>query len=74
MCGVALSTTMPPNFNSNVSYAKYTLPYPVYAAEFDPYNRGYLIVGGGGGEGRSGVPNQIVRLSSDGSCVSKADR
>ncbi|KAK4501250.1 hypothetical protein PRZ48_007057 [Zasmidium cellare] len=53
---------MPPNFNSNVSYAKYTLPYPVYAAEFDPYNRGYLIVGGGGGEGRSGIPNQISVL------------
>ncbi|GME29070.1 hypothetical protein GTA08_BOTSDO09174 [Neofusicoccum parvum] len=45
-----------------VSYTKITLPYPVYAADFDPYNRGYLVVGGGGGEGRSGVPNQITLL------------
>ena len=44
----------------NVSYAKTTLPFPIFAAEFDPYNRGYLVVAGGGGEGRSGVPNQIV--------------
>lgn len=43
-----------------VSYAKTTLPFPIFAAEFDPYNRGYLVVAGGGGEGRSGVPNQIV--------------
>ena len=42
------------------SYAKTTLPFPIFAAEFDPYNRGYLVVAGGGGEGRSGVPNQIV--------------
>jgi hypothetical protein len=44
----------------SVSYAKTTLPFPIFAAEFDPYNRGYLVVAGGGGEGRSGVPNQIV--------------
>ncbi|KAK6405468.1 hypothetical protein LTR95_018760, partial [Oleoguttula sp. CCFEE 5521] len=44
------------------SYAKATLPFPIFAAEFDPYNRGYLVVGGGGGEGRSGVPNQIAVL------------
>ena len=43
-----------------VSYAKTTLPFPIFAAEFDPYNRAYLVVAGGGGEGRSGVPNQIV--------------
>ena len=52
---------MPSFTNSDVSYAKHTLDYPVYAADFDPYNRGYLIVAGGGGEGRSGVPNKIVR-------------
>lgn len=45
-----------------VSFTKITLPYPVYAADFDPYKRGYLVVGGGGGEGRSGVPNQITLL------------
>lgn len=43
-----------------VSFTKTTLSYPVYAAEFDPYNRGFLVVGGGGGEGRSGVANKIV--------------
>lgn len=52
---------MGPRTRSDVSYAKITLPYPIFAADFDPYNRGYLVVGGGGGEGRSGVPNQIVR-------------
>ena len=45
-----------------VSYATTTLKYPIFAAEFDPYNRGYLVVGGGGGEAKSGVPNQIVRF------------
>lgn len=51
---------MPMFMDSQVSYAKATLPFPIYAVDFDPYNRGYLVVGGGGGEGRSGVPNQIV--------------
>lgn len=51
---------MPPFANSDVSYAKHTLDYPVYAADWDPYSRGYLVVAGGGGEGRSGVPNKIV--------------
>jgi len=46
---------MPP-----VSYTKTTLSYPVYSADFDPYNRGYLVVGGGGGAGRHGVGNKIV--------------
>ncbi|KAF2457292.1 hypothetical protein BDY21DRAFT_304478 [Lineolata rhizophorae] len=45
-----------------VSFTKTTLSYPVYAADFDPYNRGYLVVGGGGGEGRSGVGNKITLL------------
>jgi len=43
-----------------VSYTKATLSYPVYSADFDPYNRGYLVVGGGGGEGKHGVGNKIV--------------
>lgn len=47
-----------------VSFAKTTLPFPIFAADFDPFNRGYLVVGGGGGEGRSGVPNQIVSNDS----------
>ena len=45
---------------AGISYAKATLPYPIFAAEFDPFDRGYLVVGGGGGESKSGVPNQIV--------------
>lgn len=49
-----------------ISFTKTTLSYPVYAAEFDPYNRGFLVVGGGGGEGRNGVANKIVRRSRDG--------
>ena len=49
--------------NSTVSFAKATLPYPLFAADFDPYNRGYLVVGGGGGESKTGVPNQIVGCS-----------
>ncbi|PPJ54855.1 hypothetical protein CBER1_07845 [Cercospora berteroae] len=53
---------MPPFANSDVSYAKHTLDYPVYAADWDPYSRGYLVVAGGGGEGRSGVPNKISVL------------
>ncbi|KAK5112696.1 hypothetical protein LTR85_011207 [Meristemomyces frigidus] len=47
---------------SKVSFAKTSLPYPLFAADFDPYNRGYLVVGGGGGESKSGVPNQISVL------------
>ncbi|KAK1066862.1 hypothetical protein LTR74_006912 [Friedmanniomyces endolithicus] len=47
---------------SKVSFAKTTLSYPLFAAEFDPYNRGYLVVGGGGGESKTGVPNQISVL------------
>ena len=51
---------MAPRTNSTVSFAKATLPYPLFAADFDPYNRGFLVVGGGGGESKTGVPNQIV--------------
>ena len=41
--------------------AELTLTYPIYAADFDPYNNGFLVVGGGGGESKSGVKNKIVR-------------
>ena len=44
-----------------VASAKASLSYPLYAADFDPHNYGFLLVGGGGGEGRSGVGNKIVR-------------
>lgn len=44
-----------------VSTVQISLTYPLYAADFDPNNDSYLLVGGGGGEGRSGVGNKIVR-------------
>lgn len=46
--------------SSSVAEAKIKLSYPIYAADFDPYNSSFLLVGGGGGEGRSGIPNKIV--------------
>lgn len=53
---------MPPRNKSDVSFVKTTLRCPIYAADFDPYNRGYLVVGGGGGESKTGVANQISVL------------
>lgn len=44
-----------------IQTAKLTLTYPLYCADFDPHNSDFLLVGGGGGEGRSGVGNKIVR-------------
>ena len=43
-----------------ITFASTELPYPVYEAEFDPYDRGYLLISGGGGESKSGVPNRLV--------------
>ena len=43
-----------------IASAKLTLSYPLYASDFDPKNNGFLLVGGGGGESRSGVGNKIV--------------
>ena len=51
---------MPPRIHS----AKLTLSCPLFAADFDPRNNGRLLVGGGGGEGRTGVGNKIVRASA----------
>jgi hypothetical protein len=39
---------------------KITLTYPLYCADFLDVD--HLVVGGGGGEGRSGVGNKIVRF------------
>ncbi|BCR85000.1 uncharacterized protein ACHE_20458A [Aspergillus chevalieri] len=44
--------------------AKLTLSCPLFAADFDPRNSDYLLVGGGGGEGRSGVGNRIALLNT----------
>ncbi|KAH6606807.1 aldehyde dehydrogenase [Trichoderma cornu-damae] len=39
--------------------ANLKLSYPLYAVSFDPENANRLVVGGGGGAGRSGVSNKI---------------
>ncbi|MCJ1470196.1 hypothetical protein MMC07_008841 [Pseudocyphellaria aurata] len=49
---------------SPAATAKITLTYPIYAADFDPHNSSYLLVGGGGGESRSGVGNKITLLDA----------
>lgn len=48
---------------SIVPSSKATLAYPLFACEFDPLDSERLFVGGGGGAGRSGVPNKIVSAS-----------
>lgn len=50
-------STMAPSFAT----AQLTLTYPLYAADFNPDDSNFLLVGGGGGEGRSGVGNKIVQ-------------
>lgn len=47
-----------------ISYAKTTLPIPLQCVDFDPYNRGYVVVAGGGGQNKNGVPNKIYVLDS----------
>ncbi|CAG8961979.1 hypothetical protein HYFRA_00014024 [Hymenoscyphus fraxineus] len=44
--------------------AKSTLSYPLYACDFDPLDSTRLVVGGGGGAGRSGVGNKITLLNT----------
>lgn len=44
----------------NIPSAKITLSCPLFGADFDPEDSRLLVVGGGGGEGRSGVGNKIV--------------
>lgn len=48
--------------SKRVSYTKLDLGYPPWALDFDPYTRGYLLVGGGGGEGQKEVPNRLTLL------------
>ncbi|KAF5975276.1 hypothetical protein FCOIX_7750 [Fusarium coicis] len=40
------------------------LDYPIYAIDFDPEDSTRVVVGGGGGAGRSGVGNKITVLES----------
>ncbi|WEW56485.1 hypothetical protein PRK78_001930 [Emydomyces testavorans] len=44
----------------NIPSSKITLSCPLFAADFDPQNNGLLLVGGGGGEGHSGIGNKIA--------------
>ena len=53
---LCLAATM----SAPVSYNTIDLTVPLFDAQFDPYNRGYLLVGGGGGENKAGVANTIV--------------
>jgi hypothetical protein len=52
-----------------ISSAKATLSYPVCACAFDPLDSSRLVVGGGGGAGRSGVGNRIVSRG----CISQPE-
>lgn len=47
-----------------VSSSKTKLSYPLYAADFDPFNPDFLLVGGGGGSSSTGVPNKISLLDT----------
>lgn len=47
---------MAPPFES----ASIELDFPLYAIDFDTEDSNRLVVGGGGGAGRSGVGNKIV--------------
>ncbi|RDL35364.1 Uncharacterized protein BP5553_07295 [Venustampulla echinocandica] len=47
-----------------VPSAKATLSYPLWACDFDPLDSSRLVVGGGGGAGRSGVGNKITLLDT----------
>lgn len=49
---------------SPIATAKITLAYPLYTADFDPHNSSFLLVGGGGGESRSGVGNKITLIDA----------
>ncbi|KAI4131992.1 MAG: hypothetical protein LQ338_000976 [Usnochroma carphineum] len=44
--------------------AKLTLSYPLYASDFDPQNSNFLLVGGGGGESRTGLGNKITLINT----------
>ncbi|MCJ1392548.1 hypothetical protein MMC18_005416 [Xylographa bjoerkii] len=48
----------------SIASAKLTLSYPLNAVDFDPSNSDFLIVGGGGGESRSGVGNKITLIDT----------
>ena len=47
-----------------IQSASLHLSYPLYACDFDPQDANRLILGGGGGAGRSGVSNKISVLDT----------
>ena len=47
-----------------VSSSRTELSYPLYAADFDPFNPDFLLVGGGGGSSSTGVPNKISLIDT----------
>ncbi|KAI9049299.1 hypothetical protein LZ554_007144 [Drepanopeziza brunnea f. sp. 'monogermtubi'] len=47
-----------------ITVAKATLSYPLCAVDFDPVDSALLVVGGGGGAGRTGVGNKITLLDT----------
>ncbi|KAJ9611524.1 hypothetical protein H2200_004708 [Cladophialophora chaetospira] len=49
---------------TNVSSSRVQLSYPLYAADFDPFNPDFLLVGGGGGSSSTGVPNKISLIDT----------
>ncbi|KAK5459659.1 hypothetical protein LTS15_003788 [Exophiala xenobiotica] len=48
----------------NISSSQVKLSYPLYAADFDPFNPDFLLVGGGGGSSSTGVPNKISLIDT----------
>ncbi|KAL9601704.1 MAG: hypothetical protein Q9219_002315 [cf. Caloplaca sp. 3 TL-2023] len=48
----------------SIASAKLELSYPLYASDFDPQNSSFLLVGGGGGESRTGVGNKITLINT----------
>ncbi|KAK0722403.1 hypothetical protein B0T26DRAFT_749809 [Lasiosphaeria miniovina] len=44
--------------------AEIRLEYPLYSLDFDPQDANRIVVGGGGGPGRSGVSNKITVLDA----------
>jgi hypothetical protein len=53
------------------SSARLRLKYPLYGCDFDPLSSSYLVVGGGGGEGNSGLPKTAIVSEATRCCRSE---
>lgn len=40
--------------------ARIEVDYPLYSVDYDPEDASRIVIGGGGGAGRSGVANKMV--------------